>query len=87
MKIIIFFQIMFFFRLSSKRFDKVHEDAKNIWYDQKYHIVREYYHRTALFSPLNIFGDIYKLFILFINWIQKKRNLPAYKPTKVFSMS
>ncbi len=75
-----------YFSFVSKRFDKVHDNAKNIWHYQQYKIVREYFHRASLIPPFNIFEDIYKLFFLVLNLIQKKRKLRMSHQMKVFSM-
>jgi len=46
---------------SSKRFDQVHEDTKNIWHSQQYIFTREYYARSPFIPPISFFYDIYHL--------------------------
>lgn len=50
-----------FIFFSSKRYDEVYNDTKNIWHSQQYLFTREYYTRSPFFPPITFFYDVYNL--------------------------
>ncbi|CAF3768859.1 unnamed protein product [Rotaria sordida] len=62
----------------NKRFEKVYEDARNIWHTQQYLYTREYFTRSPFLPPINLFYDIYYLIRMFVFFIRRKF---FYKPS------
>lgn len=82
-KLICKIDILFVF--ISKRFDKIHDDAKNIWHYEQYLIVRKYFDRSAVIPPISVIVHLWEFCYMLYNLIQRKRNLREYRQIKVFS--
>jgi len=78
--------ILFRISSSSKRFEEVYDDTRNIWLYQKYLYTREYYIRSPFFPPFSVGYDFYYLFRRLYFSLRKALHKTGDRNQPVFSM-